>query len=85
MAGESLIDQVLAAQAAAGPPRLGDPRPELTFEQLLISGIYKEVLAERRGISGMRDVERSVRQARRARIPEDEIEAAIAAAAPPAE
>jgi hypothetical protein len=76
---EWLIDQVLAARAAAGPAGLV-PVPGVTFEQVFVSGIYDAIVDERRGYGSEKELERCIQRARSAKIPEDEIEAAIAAA-----
>lgn len=78
--GASLIDQALAANKAGEPVQLGQS-VEFTPAQGLVYAIYEAVAAKRRGWPGSDDatVERYVRTARRAGIPEHEIEAAIAA------
>jgi hypothetical protein len=82
MAGEeSLIDQALAASEATGPPTLLEvPPPETPAEQVYV--IYRAKLDKRRGLRGSGDakIERFVRAATRAGIPEHEIDAAIARA-----
>ncbi len=77
---ESLIDQALAATAAAAPATLDKPI-EVTPQQALVLSVYEAVEAKRRGWPGSDDatVERCVRTARRAGVAEHEIEAAIAA------
>ena len=80
MDSESMISRLLAAQAAAGPPKLGGLGPPITVAEGCLLGVYHAVLANDRGWGGSdKDVERSVRLARKAKLPEGEIEAAIAA------
>lgn len=77
----TLIDQALAAVAAAPTPkRLGVPI-EITPEQGLVWSIYGAIVAKRRGWGGSdAEIERCVRTATSLSIPEAEIQAAIAAA-----
>ncbi|MGC2375384.1 MAG: hypothetical protein WA484_16075 [Solirubrobacteraceae bacterium] len=79
--GEALIDQALAAMPAMPPVKLGEPI-ECTSDQALVLCVYEAAKARNRGWPGSDDaeVERYAQTARRAGIPEHEIEAAIAAA-----
>jgi hypothetical protein len=71
-----LIDQVLAATAAAPPPRLGGELP-ITPAQALVKVIYLAVLDKRQGRTTDVKVAQYVRTARSAGIPDEEIQAAI--------
>jgi hypothetical protein len=81
MAGgpQLLIDQALDELAAAPPPRLGD-RLQITPEQALVWSVYLSVLDKRQGLPGSGDtsIERDMRAASRAGLPEHEILAAVA-------
>jgi hypothetical protein len=58
MADKSLIDQALAAMAARGPVKFGEPS-ELPFDQILISSVYDAVRAKRRGHGSDKEIDRS--------------------------
>lgn len=78
--GETLIDQALAAVAAGPRPgKLGEGI-EITPMQALVWVIYLAVQDRHEGRGSDAQVERYVRTARSAGIPEAEIQAAITAA-----
>ncbi|MGO9791009.1 MAG: hypothetical protein ACLP8S_16405 [Solirubrobacteraceae bacterium] len=76
---KTLIDQALAASAAAAPIKFGD-QVKITPEQALVYTIYCAVEGKLRGYDSDAEIKRYVRTAARAGIPEPEIQAAIAAA-----
>lgn len=83
--GETLIEQALAAHAAAGPPprSFGEAadwggRLNMTPEQHLVHTIY--IAARDQQILGNAELKKVVKTARSAGIPDSEIDAAIAAA-----
>lgn len=84
MAEERIIDRLLAEAAAAGPPtKLGEAR-EISVSDSFVLGVYHTARARHRGWGEKakldKELERSVRAARTAKIPQEEIDAAIARA-----
>ena len=79
MASKKLIDQALATVAAAQSLGPGD-QISLTREQALVWAIYLRVLERHRGLASGAEIDHSVRAASESGIPDQEIEAAMAAA-----
>lgn len=80
----TIIDRLLAADAARPRRGLGDPGPppaDFSVADGTVYGVYHAALARHRGWRGSdEEVASCVKLARRAKVPEDEIDAAIAAA-----
>jgi hypothetical protein len=79
MADRTLIDEALAAVAAAEPVGAADQIP-LTPEQALVWMIYLKVRDQHQGRASGGEIEHVVRAAMDGGISADEVEAAIAAA-----
>jgi hypothetical protein len=75
-----LIDEALEIVRASGPPRLGGPGIPLSPEQSLVYVIYTAAMDLNAGYGRKGALERYVRTARDAGIPQDEIDAAREAA-----
>lgn len=75
----TLIIQALAVIEKSKPIKLGDAIP-LSLNESLVLAVHGAVEARNRGYGSDADVERAVKLARRGKIPESEIDAAIEAA-----
>jgi hypothetical protein len=75
----TLIEQALAAQAAREEPPGPDELVQPYLERAIILGVYWAAEARHKGLGSDKEVEKNVRLARRAKIAEHEIDAAIAA------
>jgi hypothetical protein len=76
----TLISQALAIVEAAKPIKFGDPL-QVTLQQSLVLAIFDAVGARDRGYGSSSEVDRATKLARRAGISQEEIDAAITAAA----